>query len=127
MNLSKNKRLELICEDDSDFIQLVESIKEIGLLQRPIITVNDDNIFPLEGHRRILALKKLNYENVSCEIKILETEELNQLTSLIANTREKLEYFSGKAKSLSILYEVIHSRTSSKIDRKRKEQPCLDY
>lgn len=105
IDLSKNKRLELICEDDSDFIQLVESIKEIGLLQRPIITVNGDNIFPLEGHRRILALKKLNYENVSCEIKILETEELNQLTALIANTARKNWNILAVAKSLSILYE----------------------
>ncbi|BBH54693.1 ParB/RepB/Spo0J family partition protein [Fluviispira sanaruensis] len=110
IDLTKNKRLELICEEDLDFIQLTESIKEIGLLQRPIITVSDDNIFPLEGHRRILALKKLGYDNVSCEVKILETDELNQLTSLIANTARKNWNILAVAKSLRILYEKSYTQ-----------------
>lgn len=105
IDLSKNKRDEEINENDPDFIQLTESINEIGLIHKPIITIDENSIFPLEGHRRIVALKRLGNESVSCEVKILERDELNQLTSLIANTARKNWKIIAIAKSLSILYE----------------------
>jgi ParB family chromosome partitioning protein len=105
IDLSKNKRDEEINENDPDFIQLTESINEIGLIHKPIITIDENSIFPLEGHRRIVALKRLGNESVSCEVKILERDELNQLTSLIANTARKNWKIIAIAKSLNVLYE----------------------
>lgn len=115
IDLSKNLRLEIIDQNDNDFIQLAESIKEIGIIHKPVITVNDNSIFPLEGHRRILALKHLGYETVSCEIRILENEELNNLTSLVANTARKNWNIIAVSKSLKLLHK--NGYTQEKLGR----------
>ena len=104
INLSKNQRNEETRQDEPEFLQLIESIKEVGLIHKPIITIDTDSIFPLDGHCRILAYKYLGNESISCEVRILETDDLNQLTSLIANTARKNWNIIAIAKSLKTLY-----------------------
>jgi ParB family chromosome partitioning protein len=104
LDLTKNRRNEEIDENSSDFIQLVTSINEVGIINKPIITIDEESIFPLEGHRRIAALKRMGYETVVCEVKLLEREELNDLTSLVANTARKNWNIIAISKTLSKLY-----------------------
>ena len=105
INLAKNKRLESINESDSEFLQLVESIKEVGILQSPLITVIDNEIVPLRGHRRITAAKFLNHPHVICEIKYFTESQKNTLSSLIENTARKNWNIVAVAKSLKELHE----------------------
>ena len=53
---------------------LINSIKEMGLLQPLVIT--PDNII-ISGHRRYKACKLLGWEQVECEIKDIPEDELD--------------------------------------------------
>lgn len=89
LNLEKNRRFDKDIANQPEFFQLVENIREVGLVHRPVISCDDNSIFPLEGHRRILALKHLGQDKIECEVKHLDSEELRLLLSLSANTSRK--------------------------------------
>ena len=105
INLTKNKRLEEIKEDDHEFLQLVETIKEVGILQAPVVTVIDNEIIPLLGHRRIAAAKFLGMPTVICEIKFFAEGKQNILASLVENTARKNWDIIAVSKSLKELSE----------------------
>ena len=60
--------------DLSNIDDLVESIKEVGLLQ-PIIINNHNQI--LSGHRRFESIKRLGWEEVEVEIKDVKDDEVD--------------------------------------------------
>ena len=60
--------------DLSNIDDLVDSIKEVGLLQ-PIIINNHNQI--LSGHRRFESIKRLGWEEVEVEIKDVKDEEVD--------------------------------------------------
>ena len=86
ITLDQNIR-EKIDFDSTEFKQLVESIKEVGLLQPPVVTadLNDGKILCLGGHRRIEALKFLGHETVKVIYRNLEEKSVQKLAQLIEN------------------------------------------
>lgn len=86
IDLSQNSRE--IDTSSADFIGLRESIKEQGLLQRPVLTLGLSTSKPflcVAGHRRIMALKELGYENCPAELIYSENEQDIHLARLAEN------------------------------------------
>jgi len=76
-------------KDDPEFMQLVESIKESGLLQLPVVTVTRSEILCISGHRRIEALKYLGIDKVKCVIRHIEEQVARKVAQLAENTARK--------------------------------------
>lgn len=87
IDLSQNDRI--IDETSEDFLSLKESIKEQGLLQRPILTLGTDLNKPflcIAGHRRIKAIQKLGNKTVPSELIYSKEKNQIQLARLAENT-----------------------------------------
>ncbi|MDQ3235525.1 MAG: ParB/RepB/Spo0J family partition protein, partial [Pseudobdellovibrionaceae bacterium] len=86
ITLDQNIR-DKIDHNDPDFKQLVDSIKEVGLLQLPVVTVDLDQgkILCLGGHRRIEALRVLGNETVKVVYRCLEERSVQKLAQLMEN------------------------------------------
>lgn len=72
----------------SDFKALKESIKEQGLLQRPVLTLGVSSTKPflcVAGHRRIYALKELAIVSTPAELIFPENEQDIHLARLAEN------------------------------------------
>ena len=48
------------------YAQIVSSVREIGLIEAPIVTFSDDGYTLLDGHLRLNALKDLDIQEVDC-------------------------------------------------------------
>ncbi|NRA43525.1 MAG: ParB/RepB/Spo0J family partition protein [Oligoflexales bacterium] len=86
IDLSQNSRE--IDTSTADFVGLRESIKEQGLLQRPVLTLGLSTSKPflcVAGHRRIMALKELGYETCPAELIYSENEQDIHLARLAEN------------------------------------------
>jgi ParB/RepB/Spo0J family partition protein len=93
ITLDQNIR-DAIDHNDPEFKQLVESIKEVGLLQLPVVTVDLDQgkILCLGGHRRIEALRTLGKESVKVVYRNLEDRPVQKLAQLMENVaRQNLQ------------------------------------
>ena len=64
----------LVIEDDSLY-ELVNSIKENGLLNPLVVRPKEDRYELISGHRRKRALEILNIDNANCFIKELDNNE----------------------------------------------------
>ena len=67
--------------DNSKVAELVDSIKQIGLLQ-PIVVDTDNNL--LSGLHRLEAFKSIGYENIDCKVVNL-SEQKNRLVEIDEN------------------------------------------
>ncbi|SMF80446.1 ParB/RepB/Spo0J family partition protein [Pseudobacteriovorax antillogorgiicola] len=85
---SENIRRELDT-DTIEFSQLVESIKEVGLLQNPVVTVSSGKILCVSGHRRIAAIEHLGHKKVECTLVHFENLELKDVAQIVENTARK--------------------------------------
>jgi len=63
----------------SSIDELMESIKLVGLLQRPVINVKTNNL--LSGHRRVEAITRLGWSEV--EADTIEVDEVDEILYLI--------------------------------------------
>lgn len=91
INRSLNARKARLDINDPATIHLMHTVKEVGLLQSPVVTILDDEIVCLAGHRRLLVMEALGHEKVPCAIKKIEAQEQRKLMQLIENTaREPL-------------------------------------
>jgi ParB/RepB/Spo0J family partition protein len=93
ITLDQNIR-DAIDHNDPEFKQLVESIKEVGLLQLPVVTVDLDQgkILCLGGHRRIEALRSLGKESVKVVYRNIEDRPVQKLAQLMENVaRQNLQ------------------------------------
>ena len=71
--------------NNSKVAELVESIKNIGLLQ-PIVVDSDNNL--LAGNHRLEAFKNIGYDRIECKrvnLKELENQETEILSSDITD------------------------------------------
>lgn len=92
--------LELINRDDNirrdgkhdnqgEFNQLVESIKEVGLLHQPVVTVVGNEIYCVSGHRRLSALEHLGQEKIPCVVRQFKGLDIKMAAQLLENTARK--------------------------------------
>lgn len=67
-DLLPTKTVSLCVRQGRKYAQILSSIKEIGLIEAPVITELKDGegYLLLDGHLRIMALKELGEEKVSC-------------------------------------------------------------
>ena len=74
----------------SSIDELMESIKLVGLLQRPVINVKTNNL--LSGHRRVEAITRLGWNEV--EVDTIDVDEEDEILYLIHynQTRVKSVY-----------------------------------
>jgi len=63
----------------SSIDELVESIKLVGLLQRPVINIKTKNL--LSGHRRVEAITRLGWEEI--EVDTIDVDEEDEILYLI--------------------------------------------
>jgi ParB family transcriptional regulator, chromosome partitioning protein len=90
ITLNENIR-DAIDHDDPEFRQLVDSIKEVGLLQFPVVTIDLDQgrVLCLAGHRRIEALRLLGKQTVKVVYRSLEERAVQKLAQLLENVSRK--------------------------------------
>ena len=92
--------------DNTKVDDLVESIKQVGLLQA-IVVDTDNNL--LAGNHRLQAIKNLGYEKIECK-KVNLTEQKNRLVeideNLIHNDLSIIEKSEHIALKESILEEL---------------------
>lgn len=89
LNRDENIRSKAISKKDTEITTLAESIKEVGLLQYPVITVSDNKIVCVAGHRRLRACENIGFEKVSCVIKKFDTLNDKELAQVLENTARK--------------------------------------
>ena len=71
------------------FKVILSSIKEVGIIEAPVVTVKNDQYILLDGHLRIQALKKLNISKVDCLIsKDDESFTYNKHVNRLSNIQE---------------------------------------
>ena len=73
---------EGIDEDSIEFKQLIDSIKEVGLLQNPVVTIVSGRILCVSGHRRLAAMSKLEAEKVPCSVVHFDNLEKRDLSKV---------------------------------------------
>jgi ParB family chromosome partitioning protein len=86
IDLSQNDRDVDI--DSDEFLALKESIKENGLLQRPVLTLglsSDKPFLCIAGHRRILAYAELGFSTVPAELIFTSSEQEVRIARLSEN------------------------------------------
>ena len=113
--------------NDGSVGDLINSIKEVGLLQPLVIT--PDNII-ISGHRRYKAIQSLGWEQVECEIKTIPDDEMDiyivsynthrvkKATEILAEVRvlyNKLWVGRGKNKGIGGRNPNIRDVVSNKI------------
>lgn len=85
----ENVRAEI--KENDGFLALVASIEKLGLLQPLVVTPYKGRIKLVSGHRRLKAVEKLGWKNVSVITKHLDYEKDFTLAQLVENTnREEL-------------------------------------
>ena len=111
IDLSQNDRV--IDTNDKEFLALKESIKDIGLLQRPVLTLGTNIEKPflcVAGHRRITALIELGREKTPAELVFSEDEQKIRIArlseNLVRSDLKPLEFCSAVAKLKKELSET---------------------
>lgn len=89
LSRDENIRSKAIASKDKEIDMLAESIKEVGLLQFPVITVSGSKIVCVAGHRRLLACEKIGLERVSCVVKQFDTLSDKEMAQVLENTARK--------------------------------------
>ena len=85
----ENIRSSNISKNDNELDVLANSIKEVGLLQFPVITISGNKVVCVAGHRRLAACEKLGLEKVSCVVKNFDTLNDKEICQVLENTARK--------------------------------------
>lgn len=108
INASNNVRSEV--KNDEKLQALIESIKEVGLLQPLTVVARNGRIELLNGHRRLQALKVLKWEKVPVIVKQFADDSYFTLAQLIENAnREDLSPIDHAEAIYKIKLESKHS------------------
>lgn len=104
--------------DDEKLEELVESIKDDGLLSPILLWKKEDTYTILSGHNRFNALKKLGYESLDSKMyKIIENISQDEAMLIVADAnlvqRQKL-LPSEKAKAYQIQQEVLGNKNTKR-------------
>ena len=108
---SQNIRAGQIDRTSDEFLQLVEAIREVGILQTPVVTIMGDKIVCVAGHRRLAALEELGESKPACAIRHFEKLETKQIAQLLENIARKALYPLEVAEQLARLQVGGYSQT----------------
>lgn len=84
--IKRPQKIDRISISDKEVSELAESIREIGLLQNPLVRLVDGLYEIIAGDRRILAVKKLGWPEVWCKLC-----ELSDKQTALARATENLQ------------------------------------
>ena len=112
--------------DDSEIKKLADSIKNEGLLQHPVVCLeqNDNGLIQFTmaaGHRRLKAFRLLSRKEIDCAIKIFSNESERLISSFMENdVRKNMDVFDTalaylKMKESGLSANDIASRTKKDI------------
>ena len=87
---------------DSNVEDLINSIQEVGLLQKIVVTT--DNLI-VSGHRRLKALKILGWTEVECEVKEIGEDDL--AITLVLYNQHRTKVASELLNEIKVLYEKL--------------------
>ena len=90
----------------SSIDELMESIKLVGLLQRPVINVKTNNL--LSGHRRAEAITRLGWNEV--EVDTIDVDEVDEILYLI-------HYNQTRVKSVYSILREYDFKSTTRITR----------
>jgi len=91
--LAKMKRpqvIDRITISDKEVCELAESIREVGLLQNPLVRLVEDKYEIVSGDRRILAINKLGWSDVWVKLCILTDQQAAEVRAAENLQRENL-------------------------------------
>lgn len=121
LDRSQNLRSE-VRNNEACYAALKESIVECGLLQLPVVTLIDNRIVCVAGHRRIAALEDLGHTEVKCVVRKLKPLLETHTARLVENTNRlqlmPLELAQAIGSLLGAGYSIV--RLSEIIGRDRK-------
>lgn len=92
------------------YAQIVSSIREIGLIEAPIVTFSDDGYTLLDGHLRLNALKDLDIPEVDCLVSTdNENFTYNKHVNRLSNVQEQkmIEKAINRGVSIERLAKVL--------------------
>ena len=92
--------------DDEKMDELVESIKENGILSPVVVRTMDDGYELISGHRRTHAARKAGLTHVPAVVRNLNDEEATILM-VDANIQREFQYPSERAKSLKMKMDAM--------------------
>ena len=71
-DLRRTKNLSLNVKQGRKYSQMLSSIREVGLIEPPVVTFCSpkNEYLLLDGHLRILALEELNEKRVNCLVSV---------------------------------------------------------
>lgn len=69
--IRRPQRIDRIDISDTQITELADNIKEVGLLQSPLVREVDDGFEIIAGDRRVLAVAKLKWEKVLCVVCVM--------------------------------------------------------
>ena len=93
------------------YAQIVSSIREIGLIEAPIVTFSDDGYTLLDGHLRLNALKDLGIQEVDCLVSTdNENFTYNKHVNRLSNVQEQkmIEKAINRGVSIERLARVLN-------------------
>ena len=93
-------------QDDEKMDELVESIRENGILSPVVVRPLDDGYELISGHRRTHAAKRAGLTSVPAVIRDLSDDEATVLM-VDANIQREFQYPSERAKSLKMKMEAM--------------------
>lgn len=95
------------------YAQIVSSVREIGLIEAPIVTFSDDGYMLLDGHLRLNALKDLGIQEVDCLVSTdNENFTYNKHVNRLSNVQEQkmIEKAINRGVSIERLAKVLDMR-----------------
>ena len=93
------------------YAQIVSSVREIGLIEAPIVTFSDDGYTLLDGHLRLNALKDLDIQEVDCLVSTdNENFTYNKHVNRLSNVQEQkmIEKAINRGVSIERLARVLN-------------------
>lgn len=94
--------------EDEDFLELVESVKKLGVIEPPIVRLNSEGKFEIvAGHRRWLAAVKAELKTILVDVRKVSDEEAMEI-QLAENVHRKDLSDLEKAKFLRKMLELFN-------------------
>ena len=115
-NLSSHPLNDEIYMGNMDIDDLMENIKQIGLLE-PLVVIKSgkpNSYLILSGHRRFLCLQKLNYEKT--DVKLIEVEEEDIPLFIISYNSTRLKKATTLLREIDILEKYYYTSKENKND-----------
>jgi len=106
---------------DEDFNKLKDSIKENGVFDATIVRKKEDGRYEMiSGHRRLLACKLLNYEEIPCIVEEMTREEAI-IRMVDSNIHREKTLPSEKAYAYRMKYEALKIQRKENVNQLNTE------